>query len=409
MGKLESLLLAATLAASGVSRAEAPPSTRDSNPSPEPPEHCKNVLAARIDCSPTVSAAFDGRGNLWLAWTDLKYVYVQKSADRGGAFGRPVRVNRDPEAIAAHGESRPKIALGPEGHVYLTWVRNLGPRFTSHILFSRSTDGGRTFSAPRVVNDNRDVIGHAFDSLAVGRDGKVFIAWLDGRDSDRAKKEGRSFTGSSLYYTWSDDGGRTFRPDKLAAPGTCQCCRLQTVLDESGLPAVMWRHIFPDGIRDHALLRFRDWDTPGEVVRASFENWKIDACPHHGPGLAVDALGGFHAVWFSNAPGNSGLFYAFGGPEGRFAAPLRFGGPGAGHPHLTVGNGRVVVVWSEFDGHQNVVYAMTSSNRGASFTEARAVARAEGTADHPFLLRDGDSFYLSWQTRAGGYRWVRVE
>lgn len=408
MRKLQTILLAAVLATASVSRAETPKSA-GGGMAHELPEHCQNLAAPRIDCSPTVSAAFDAKGNLWLAWTDLKHVYVQKSTDRGQTFGKPVRVNRTPETIAAHSESRPKIALGPEGNVYLTWARNLGPRFTSHILFSRSADGGKTFSAPRIVNDNREVIGHAFDSLAVGRDGKVFIAWLDGRDAARAKQEGKSSDGSSLYYTWSDDGGKTFRPDKLAAPGTCQCCRLQTALDANDLPAVMWRHIFPGGIRDHALLRFRDWNRPGDLARASFENWKIDACPHHGPGLAIDTLGGFHAVWFSNAPEKSGLFYAFGNEEGRFATPLHFGGPGAGHPHVAVGDGKVGVAWMEFDGQRSVVKAMTSLDRGASFADAKPVATVEGAADNPFLLQDGRSFYLSWLAHNGGYRFIRVE
>lgn len=408
MRTLHATLLTAALAAAGVSWAE-PPKTAGGGMSHALPEHCQSHAAATIDCSPTVSAAFDGKGNLWLAWTNLKHVYVRKSPDQGKTFGRPVRVNQVPEAVAAHGESRLKIAVGPEGNVYLTWARNLGQRFASHILFSRSTDGGRTFSAPRIVNDNREVIGHAFDSLAVGRDGKVFIAWLDGRDAAQAKQEGKPFDGSSLYYTWSDDGGKTFRPDKRAAPGSCQCCRLQTALDGNDLPVVMWRHIFPGGIRDHALLRFQDWNTPGEAARASFENWKIDACPHHGPGLAIDALGGFHAVWFSNAPSAQGLFYAFGGEEGRFAAPLRFGGEGAGHPHVAAGNGKVVVAWMEFDGQRSVVKTMASQNRGASFAEAKTVASAEGAADNPFLLQDGRAIYLSWQTRNSGYQFVRVE
>ncbi|WP_054774045.1 sialidase family protein [Methylogaea oryzae] len=297
------------------------------------------------------------------------------------------------------------MAVGPEGNVYVTWARGLGQRFTSHILFSRSIDGGKTYSKPRIVNDDKQVIGHSFDSLMVGEGGKLLIAWLDGRDAAKAKQEGKTFNGSTLYYTWSDNGGRSFRKDRPIAAGTCQCCRLQTVADKDGLPVVMWRHILEGGIRDHVLVKFQDWDKPGDWVRTSFEDWKIDACPHHGPGLAVDSWGRYHAVWFSGEPQRGGLFYAYSEDHGRtFSPPQRFGGQGASHPHVAVSGDKVVVAWQEFDGQRNVVKTQTSTNRGAYFGEPEVAAQTEGAADAPFVLNDGQAFYLSWQTQKDGYR-----
>lgn len=368
-------------------------------------EQCKALKEPDIACSSTVSAAFDNKGTAWLAWADASHVYVQQSADKGQTWSTPVAVNREPETVLAHGESRPKLALGPEGNVYVTWARGLGQRFTSHILFSRSTDGGKRFSKPRIIHDDKQVIGHAFDSLMVGGEGRVLVAWLDGRDAAKAKQEGKTLNGSSLYYTWSGNGGRSFHKDKLVGTGTCQCCRLQTVADKDGLPIVMWRHILDGGIRDHVLVKFQDWDTPGEMLRTSFEDWKIDACPHHGPGLSVDAWGRYHAVWFSGEPTRGGLFYAYSEDHGHsFSTPIRFGAQGASHPHVASLGDKVVVAWQEFDGQKNVVKTQTSGNRGAFFGEPVLVAQTEGAADAPFVISDGQALYLSWQTQKSGYR-----
>lgn len=97
----------------------------------------------------------------------------------------------------------------------------------------------------------------------------------------------------------------------------------------------MWRHVYDGNIRDHALSRFRDWNTPGPAQRVSSENWQIDACPHHGPGLSIADDGRVHGVWFSGAPDRQGLFYGHASDAAAgFSAPHSFGNPGAKHPRF---------------------------------------------------------------------------
>ncbi len=50
--------------------------------------------------------------------------------------------------------------------------------------------------------------------------------------------------------------------------------------------------------------------SPSIVHRVSFQNWKIDGCPHHGPTIAnqKDRL---HMSWFNDAAQASGLFYTY--------------------------------------------------------------------------------------------------
>ena len=375
-------------------------------------EHSEKKLvcaAPSSHCSNTITAEFSHNGVLWIAWVNDEHLYVQSSTDKGQTFSTPVMVNTVGEKITAKGENRPKIKLDSKGNIYLTWALSLGKRHAGYIRFSRSTDGGKSFSAPITVNDNLDAIGHSFDSMTIGQNGEIFIAWLDARDTEAAKKTGQKFEGSSLYYSWSNDGGKTFKPNKSIAAHVCQCCRLQTAIAKDNTPVIMWRHIFDGGIRDHALVKFKDWQTPSELVHVGQENWKIDACPHHGSGLAISEKDVYHAVWFSNADVKKGLFYAQSFDAGQhFSEPMSFGGAAASHPHVQTLGQQVAIVWQEFDGKHNTLKLIKSNDAGKTWTTPEVIANAAEGVDTPFLISDGKAIYVSWQVQQQDYQLRKI-
>lgn len=355
-------------------------------------------------CSETVTAIFDSKGVLWVAWVQNDQIFVQSSPDKGNSFSGPVAVNAVPEAVAAQNESRPKLKLDAQGNIYLTWVQTLDKKRSTYVRFSRSVDGGKHFSTPVTVNDNKEIIRHRFDSLALGKNGEIFVAWLDARHTEAAKKTGEAFDGLSLYYTWSVDGGQHFYRNQKVADHTCECCRLDTAVDSQNLPVVVWRHIFEGGIRDHALVKFKDWKTPNDLQHLGHENWKIDACPHHGPGLSITDSDVYHAVWFSNSETKQGLFYGYSTDAGKnFSEPMGFGGAGATHPHVMALGQRVGVVWQAYDGKNNVVYAMQSNDAGKTWSKPKVVGETTEMLDEPFVISDGQQLYVSWHVPQQGY------
>jgi len=78
----------------------------------------------------------------------------------------------------------------------------------SDIMFSRSTDGGLTFSAPQRITDDpvNQNKWHWFGTLAVAPDGRIDSVWLDTRNA-------ANNTDSQLFYSWSTDGGLTWAPN----------------------------------------------------------------------------------------------------------------------------------------------------------------------------------------------------
>lgn len=375
------------------------------------PEIC---TGSQRECAKTVSSSFDHQGRLWIGYVSDKYLYLQSSVDQGKTFSPAVKVNSVQEVIAARDESRPKIGTDKQGTIYVTWtsdIPNAKERHNGNIRFSRSTDGGKNFSEPVTVNDeNPEVAGHRFDSLTVGNKGEVFIAWLDARDKVAAKKSNTDYLGSSVYYAWSNDGGNHFQSNKLVAAHSCECCRLQTGIDIDNKPVVVWRHVFEGGIRDHALVKFKDWNTPGDITRISYENWKIDACPHHGTGFSIANDGTYHAVWFSNSATRQGLFYGYSTAQGKnFSKPINFAKEGAGHPHVLAIGKQVYLVWQQFDGKQTSVQLMKSNDAGKTWSKAETLAKTEKQADQPFLVSDGKTAYLSWKITAQDYQLLAIK
>jgi hypothetical protein len=343
-------------------------------------------------------AAFDARGILWAAHKQGGHVVVSRSDDLGRSWSEPTRVNPLPEATDTGGDARPKIAIGPGGEVYVTWTKALGKPYTGEIRFSRSLDGGRSFSAPVAVHADRQLIAHRFDALAVNGDGQVFIAWIDKRDGvAAAKAKLADYRGAAVYFAVSSDRGASFRGDYKLADHCCECCRLALLPGNDGSVRAMWRHVFAPNVRDHAMAQMFPDGRAGTLLRATFDDWRIDACPHHGPSLAADAAGRLHAVWFTQGPERSGVFYGR-LRDGAVEAQQQIGGETAEHADLAISGERVAVVWKEFDGERSQLRAMRSDDGGDNWRDIRLASTA-GASDQPRVLVWQDRFFAFWNTR----------
>jgi hypothetical protein len=159
----------------------------------------------------------------------------------------------------------------------------------------------------------------------------------------------------------------------------------------------MWRHIFEPNVRDHAIAQFFPGGKAGPMRRASFEDWRIDACPHHGPTLVEDAQRRLHAVWFSGAQQNQGVFYGR-LRDGGVDARRRVGGETAAHADLAVSGRQVAVAWKEFDGERTRLRGMLSADGGDHWRE-HELAATPGPSDQPRVLVSGDRFFVFWNTR----------
>lgn len=146
----------------------------------------------------------------------LKYsgIAAYRSKDNGKTWEGPFGVvERAPEQKPFYADDKEWISVDAtggkyDGNLYIAWIDSIGgPQltrsFVGTIYFSRSTDGGRTWSAPRAITQIANTA--LFQTIACDPvTGELLISWLD----RRANATGKQFR---LYMSRSSDGGATFQ------------------------------------------------------------------------------------------------------------------------------------------------------------------------------------------------------
>ena len=354
----------------------------------------------------TATPAFGPDGTLWVVRPGVDRIVVQRSTDLGKTFAVPVTVTPEPMNLDWGPDARARIVVDPKGQLVATFGTFQDKNFNGRAFFARSSDGGASFTKPRPITS--DTTSQRFEVAGVDPDGRVFAAWLDKRNVAKARAAGKAYPGAALAYAW-ENGDADFANTSIALDNTCECCRLGLGFAGAGRPAVVFRNIFPGSVRDHGVITFRDPATPGPVRRVSVDDWKIEACPHHGPSLAIAPDGSYHVAWFTDGAARKGLYYARSDSgEAPYSPPraLSAANRQPSRPYL-LANGPVLhLVWKEFDGDKVAVRWQVSHDSGRQWSAARTVAETADASDHPLLVADKQRAYLSWLTKNEGYRLV---
>ncbi|HEY6085476.1 MAG TPA: sialidase family protein, partial [Nitrospira sp.] len=287
----------------------------------------------------------------------------------GGPLGSPVRVNSPAENPYYRQESPALVMRGDE--VFITWSLT-HPRvtsdkpFSSELRLSHSTDGGRTFAPSVLVNDDGQVINHAFDAIQMTPNGTVHLAWIDGRDG---KKD------PGTYVAKSTDQGRTVAKNLKISENTCVCCRMALATSADGLIYVAWRKIFDGNVRETVVSRSTDGgESFSAPVIVGNDRWIYPACPHRPASLGVDRSGRLYVVWYTEgADETPAVYLAYSDDRGAtFSEKKQLNhskGTFPDHPQMAVDpQGRVVVVWEEQSPVRREVVVSHSLNRGQSFS-----------------------------------------
>jgi hypothetical protein len=364
---------------------------------------------ATLRCATKATPTFAPDGSLWLAFMAAGRVLVARSADLAQSFTTPVALNQEPLDLDWGPDARPKIAIDRDGRMFAAFARFKNKSFDGEVLYTHSVDAGRSFTPPRPITKNPE--SQRFEALALDADGSLFTAWLDKRNRAAAKAAKGNYIGAALAFAWASNGGEDISEARIAHDNTCECCRLAIAFAAPGRPVIVFRNVFEPNVRDHAVITFANANTPGPVYRVSTDDWRTDACPHHGPALAVSQNGSYHVAWFTNGLARKGVFYARSLDGGRsFSAPLPIGRAerAPAHPFLLAVNEALWLTWKEFDGEKTSVWGMVSRDDGMTWSQPKRLAEAGDTSDQALLLSNGSDVFLSWLSKAEGYRLIAL-
>ena len=139
------------------------------------------AAAGRANANVTLSADGDRVAAAWAATgADGTDVYAAFSSDGGRSFGAPRRVNDQDGDVTANGEQPPRIVISGTT-VDVLWVSKRGG--TGTIRAAASADGGSTFGPARTITPAGLAGARGWESAAVGEDGTLHAVWLDGRNA----------------------------------------------------------------------------------------------------------------------------------------------------------------------------------------------------------------------------------
>jgi hypothetical protein len=344
-------------------------------------------------------------------------VFVAVSRDGGATFAGPVRVNAEEGEARLGGELPPRVALhrsstGEDPDVTVLWTAR---GVETSVKIARSTDGGRTFGVPSMLQAGGAIGDRGWPALSVGGDGVAHAVWLDHRELASSRAGAGAHAGhrtagahdgvamaqkSALYY--ARIGPAAPAPEARVTNGVCYCCKTALAAGPDGRLLAAWRHVYPGSFRDIALSASTDGGrTFSDPIRVHEDGWSINGCPDDGPALAAGADGTFHLIWPTvlQSPRPQGaLFYATTKDGAAITKPVRIptlGGEKPAHPQIAIdGRGRVVVAWDE---HVNDarVSALRELLPGREVRFGQIVTLGE-TGAYPVVAGAPDGLVAAW-------------
>ncbi|HUQ71083.1 MAG TPA: sialidase family protein [Planctomycetaceae bacterium] len=273
---------------------------------------------------PQLACAADG--SIHLAYGMGDNVFYSRSNDGGRTFSPATEALRCPN-LSLGMRRGPRIAVAGTVPVITAIGGPKGKGQDGDLQAWRLAAANGAWSGPTSVNDAPASAREGLHGMAAGPDGSVWCTWLDLRSGK-----------TEIYAAHSTDGGATWGPNLLAyhSPdgSVCECCHPSIAVDAAGKVSILFRNSL-GGNRDMYLTTSADGKKFAPAKKLGTGTWKLNACPMDGGMLAVDGKGRIDTAWRRE----KSLFLTTGGTK---ETPL---GPGE-QPWIASTTAGTVAVWT---------------------------------------------------------------
>jgi len=365
-------------------------------PGPTTSDSKSEVKVPIADSDPAEPAvAADTDGNIYVIYVEHAAdksadLYLQKFDSSLKPIGERVRINTETGVVKSWAGDAPTVTVAPDKSMLVGWTARSGDG-TNYVV-SVSHDGGSTFPAPTKINDDIEPASHGMHSLAIGKDGIIYAAWLDERNmrkdhemaslnsSDEDSDGGFHFVkidhkgpesenapepNSEVFFAFSKDGGKSFSKNQKLSSDVCPCCKTAVTTDESGRVYVSWRQVLEG---DHRHIAVASSSNGGEIFSprtiVSDDKWQIAACPVSGAAIRA-TTSELNVLWYTaGAEGQAGYYVAKSTDGGtNFGSRIFVSGDGAsGTPTLLRTDSGMTVVYQGADNRTVIASAKQATD-----------------------------------------------
>ncbi|MBY4597955.1 glycoside hydrolase [bacterium BD-1] len=359
---------------------------------------------------PNLSVAPDG--GLLLSWIERRaggghrLAFARHDARTGWSPARPIAEGGD---WFVNWADFPALQALPDGSLWAhTLVKNADATYAYDVRLQSSRDGGQTWAPTAPVHEDGTPTEHGFATLWAQPDGRLGIAWLDGRHTGgggHGGHAGHGEGGGMMTLRAASFGAGGKHAEREIDASTCDCCQTDSVATEEGV-LLAYRDRTAGEVRDIAVARFdgRQWHAP---VMVHADRWVMPACPVNGPAIAARGRQAWVA-WYT-APGGMPAIRLARSDDGgrRFTGmkELARGEAQQGRLDLAADAAGVWVAWVEEQGGAQSLW-LARFDPGLATEHFRTkvadiAGRGRATGFPRLRLRDGQA-WLAWTEVVGG-------
>jgi hypothetical protein len=271
--------------------------------------------------------ATDSSGNIDLAWINTDGVHFTRSTDGGATFSTPIVVPTDFSKNLQNNLLR--MVVDPVGNIDLLWytVLDLADTTVAYNI-CRSTDSGNTFTTPvQVTTGPQPITGSNVPTIVGRSDGKLIVTWIDA---------------SSNVLAEATSDGVTFTAPTTIAPTVPGATGEQAVADSAGNIYVFWETAPTVSSCSISFSASTDGVTysAGKTISGA-----SGACNSQ-PSASVNASGNLAVTWVADS---TSLFFTLSLDGGAtFATPISIATPAPPTSDEVVAglDGGIYVIWS---------------------------------------------------------------